>query len=77
MGAFFVLGAISVILPLPGSNFPPAIAAVLMSLAMLEEDGVVLMIGLVIGTLGLVYTMLVGSALAWAAVAATRSVLGM
>ena len=24
MGAFFVLAAISVILPLPGSNFPPA-----------------------------------------------------
>ncbi|NJL07957.1 MAG: exopolysaccharide biosynthesis protein [Methylacidiphilales bacterium] len=77
MGAFFVLGAISVILPLPGSNFPPAIAAVLMSLAMLEEDGVMLMIGLAIGILGLTYTMLVGSALAWAAVAATRSVLGM
>ncbi|KAA5603393.1 exopolysaccharide biosynthesis protein [Blastochloris sulfoviridis] len=77
MGAFFVLAAISVILPLPGSNFPPAIASVLMSLAMLEEDGVVLTVGLTIGSLGLIYTTLVGGAVAWAAVAASRSVLGM
>jgi hypothetical protein len=77
MGAFFVLGAISVILPLPGSNFPPAIASVLISLAMLEEDGIVLIAGLAIGITGLIYTTLVGGAVAWAAVAASRSVLGM
>ena len=75
-GAFFILCAISVILPLPGSNFPPSVAAVLMSLAMLEEDGVVFSIGLVIGVAGLTYTTLVGGAVMWGAVAAAKAFMG-
>ncbi|WP_169788564.1 exopolysaccharide biosynthesis protein [Blastochloris viridis] len=75
-GAFFVLCAVSVILPLPGSNFPPAVAAVLMSLAIVEEDGVVFSIGVVIGVIGLAYTTLVGGAVIWGAVAAARAFMG-
>jgi hypothetical protein len=76
-GAFFVLCAISVILPLPGSNFPPSVAAVLMSLAILEEDGVVFSIGLIIGLAGLAYTTVVGSAVIWGTVAAARAFMGV
>ena len=77
IGAFFALCAISVILPLPGSNFPPAIASVLVSLAMLEEDGVVLLVGLTLGALGLTYTTVVGGALIWAAIYAVQALLGL
>lgn len=77
VGVFFALCAISVILPLPGSNFPPAIASVLVSLAMLEEDGVVLLAGLALGVLGLTYTTVVGGALIWAAIYAVRAMLGL
>lgn len=76
-GAFFVLCAISVILPLPGSNFPPSVAAVLMSLAIMEEDGVVFSIGLAIGVAGLIYTTVIGSAVIWGTVAAARAFMGL
>ena len=76
VGVFFALCALSVILPLPGSNFPPAIASVLVSLAMLEEDGVVLLVGLVLGALGLTYTTVVGGALIWAGIYAIQALLG-
>ena len=77
LGIFFALCAISVILPLPGSNFPPAIASVLVSLAMLEEDGIVLLAGLTLGILGLTYTTVVGGALIWAAIYAVQALLGL
>lgn len=77
LGVFFALCAISVILPLPGSNFPPAIASVLVSLAMLEEDGIVLLVGLTLGILGLTYTTVVGGALIWAAIYAMQTLLGL
>lgn len=76
IGLFFVLCAVSVIVPLPGSNFPPAVAAVLMSLAIMEEDGIVLLVGLAIGVLGLVYTTLLGGTLIYAAWAALKALVG-
>ena len=56
IGLFAVLVAISVLIPFPGTNFPPSIALVIMSIAVMEEDGVLLGVGLAIGLAGLAYT---------------------
>ena len=56
IGLFAVLTAISVLIPFPGTNFPPSIALVIMSIAVMQEDGLVLAGGLVIGLAGLAYT---------------------
>lgn len=67
IGVFAVLAAISVLIPFPGTNFPPSIALVIMSVAVIEEDGVVLALGTVVGLLGLAYTAIVtGAALGFA-----------
>ncbi len=66
IGMFVALCAISIIIPLPGTNFPPAVAVILISLAVMEEDGVCLGIGAVIGTAGLVYTTILVGGLAYA-----------
>jgi len=62
IGLFAVLTAISVLIPFPGTNFPPSIALVIMSIAVMEEDGLVLGIGLAIGLAGLAYTVAVTGA---------------
>jgi hypothetical protein len=72
IGLFAVLCAISVIIPLPGTNFPPSIALVIMSIAIMEEDGLLLGIGLLVGLGGLIYTSIITSAvvgIAWVAAA--------
>ena len=56
VGFFAVLCAISVLIPFPGTNFPPSIALVIVSIAVMEEDGVLLGVGLGIGLAGLIYT---------------------
>jgi len=56
VGFFAVLCAVSVLIPFPGTNFPPSIALVIVSIAVMEEDGVLLGIGLAIGLAGLAYT---------------------
>lgn len=67
IGVFAVLAAISVLIPFPGTNFPPSIALVIMSIAVIEEDGVVLAAGTAVGLLGLAYTAVVtGTALLYA-----------
>ncbi len=66
IGVFAALCAISIIIPLPGTNFPPAIAVILISLAVTEEDGVYLALGAIIGTAGLTYTTILVGGLAYA-----------
>lgn len=56
VGLFAVLVAISVLIPFPGTNFPPSIALVIVSIAVMEEDGILLGLGLAIGMAGLAYT---------------------
>ena len=56
VGLFAVLAAISVLIPFPGTNFPPSIALVIMSIAVMEEDGYLLLFGFAIGLAGLAYT---------------------
>ncbi|MBF9234816.1 exopolysaccharide biosynthesis protein [Microvirga alba] len=56
VGFFAVLVAISVLIPFPGTNFPPSIALVIASIAIMEEDGYWLIVGYLIGLAGLAYT---------------------
>nr|WP_246728533.1 exopolysaccharide biosynthesis protein [Microvirga terricola] len=55
-GFFAVLVALSVLIPFPGTNFPPSIALVIASIAIMEEDGYLLIVGYLIGLAGLAYT---------------------
>jgi hypothetical protein len=56
VGLFAVLVALSVLIPFPGTNFPPSIALVIASIAIMEEDGYLLVVGYLIGLAGLAYT---------------------
>jgi hypothetical protein len=55
-GLFAFLVAVSVLIPFPGTNFPPSIALVIASIAVMEEDGYLLILGYLIGIAGLAYT---------------------
>jgi hypothetical protein len=77
IGLFAVLVAISVLIPFPGTNFPPSIALVIMSIAVMQEDGVVLGIGLAIGIAGLAYTAAVTGAAFHFAKAALTGLFGL
>ncbi|MGO4704982.1 exopolysaccharide biosynthesis protein [Microvirga sp. 2MCAF38] len=55
-GLFAFLAALSVLIPFPGTNFPPSIALVIASIAIMEEDGYFLIVGYLIGLAGLAYT---------------------
>jgi len=56
VGLFAFLVALSVLIPFPGTNFPPSIALVIASIAIMEEDGYLLIVGYLIGLAGLAYT---------------------
>ena len=59
VGLFAFLAAVSVLIPFPGTNFPPSIALVIASIAIMEEDGYLLIVGYLIGLVGLAYTVTV------------------
>ncbi|HEX2136525.1 MAG TPA: exopolysaccharide biosynthesis protein [Microvirga sp.] len=56
VGLFAVLVAVSVLIPFPGTNSPPSIALVIASIAVMEEDGYLLIGAYLIGLAGLAYT---------------------
>lgn len=56
VGLFAFLAAISVLIPFPGTNFPPSIALVMASIAIMEEDGYLLIGAYLLGGAGLAYT---------------------
>jgi len=79
VGLFAFLVALSVLIPFPGTNFPPSIALVVASIAVMEEDGYLLIVGYLIGLAGLAYTVTVLGAsyhLVMAAIANIPSWLG-
>jgi hypothetical protein len=77
IGLFAALCAVSVMIPLPGTNIPPSIALVLVSLAVMEEDGYLLLAGLAIGTAGILYTAFITAAIGTFAWVAAASALGL
>lgn len=62
VGLFAVLAAVSVLIPFPGTNVPPSIALVIVSVAVMEEDGYLLLVGYLLGLAGLTYTAFVTGA---------------
>ena len=57
---FLVVGlALVVMLPLPFSNLPPAVALLCLSLGLLERDGLMILIGLSVGVIALIVGVLV------------------
>jgi hypothetical protein len=77
IGAFAILCAISIIIPFPGTNFPPAVGLILISLAVTQEDGVYLWLGAIIATAGLIYTTVVVGGLALAGLYGLMRVIGL
>ena len=53
LGVGMTILAMAVMLPLPFTNFVPAMGIAVISLGLLEEDGVTILIGLLLGAIGL------------------------
>ena len=54
IGLICVVLAVVLILPVPFSQWPPAISITLIALALLQRDGMLLLVGLIAATLSLV-----------------------
>jgi len=63
IGVFAIILALCVIVPLPGTNWVPSIALVILSMAIMQEDGLVLGFGVLAGIAGIVYTVVLTSTL--------------
>ena len=76
VGALVMALAVIVMIPLPLSNVPPAIAVVALSLALLERDGVVLLAGVSIGLVALLIGVVVTFAAVRAGAMTVKALLG-
>lgn len=56
VGLFAFVFSISIAIPLPLTNFLPAIGVILMSMGILGKDGVLILIGMLVGTVGVSFT---------------------
>lgn len=59
IGIFSFVFALSISLPLPLTNFPPGWGILIMSLGLLSKDGLTILIGMIIGTIGVGITMVI------------------
>lgn len=59
IGFFCLLFALSIAIPLPFTNWPPAVAIVVVALGLLGKDGIYIIIGILIGIAGLGLTALI------------------
>lgn len=59
VGFFCFMFSISILIPLPLTNFIPAIGIVLMALGLMSCDGVPIILGMIIGSIGITITTLV------------------
>ena len=76
IGVFAVILALCVIVPLPGTNWVPSIALVILSMAILQEDGLVLGFGILAGIAGMAYTVILTSTLIHLALLAMSRAVG-
>lgn len=76
IGLFAVILALCVIVPLPGTNWVPSIALVILSMAILQEDGLVLGFGILTGIAGIAYTVILTSTLIHLALLAMSRAVG-
>lgn len=77
IGVFAILLAVCVIIPLPGTNFVPSIALVVVAIAIMQEDGVMLGIGGLAGLAGMVYTIGLSWAILGVALFAAQKAVGI
>ncbi len=59
IGFFSFVFALAIALPLPLTNFPPGCGILIMALGLLNRDGLTILIGMIIGTIGIGFTMIV------------------
>ena len=59
IGLLSIFFAISIALPLPFTNFVPALAIVIMALGLLSRDGITILIGMISGIIGIIFTIAV------------------
>lgn len=59
IGIFSFVFAVSITLPLPLTNFLPGWGTLVMSLGLLNKDGLTILVGMIIGTVGIGITMIV------------------
>lgn len=59
IGAFMVLLSTLIMLPIPFANIVPALAIILMALGFLENDGLFILIGLLVGVLSILLVVVV------------------
>ena len=57
VGVFAFVFAISIVVPLPLTNFVPSVGIILMSLGMMSKDGVLILLGMLVGTVGVTITL--------------------
>ncbi|TVR09836.1 MAG: exopolysaccharide biosynthesis protein [Salinarimonadaceae bacterium] len=77
IGVFAVLLGLCVIVPLPGTNMLPSIGLVVLSIAIMQEDGVILGLGALIGLAGVAYTVGIVWAIVKFALLAATSAIGL
>lgn len=56
VGFIWLIFAISIAVPLPMTNFLPGVGTLFMALGMLGRDGVIVILGIIIGCLGVIFT---------------------
>ena len=59
IGVFSLIFALSILIPLPFTNLVPALGILLMSLGLLSKDGIMIIFGIIVGSIGLTMTMVV------------------
>ncbi len=59
IGIFSFVFAVSIAIPLPLTNFPPSWGILIMSLGLLSKDGLTILIGMIVGTVGVGITMII------------------
>lgn len=59
IGIFSFIFTISIALPIPLANFPPGWGILIMSLGLLNKDGLTIIIGMIVGTIGIGITLVV------------------
>lgn len=64
VGIALILFSASILVPLPGTNSVPGFAVVLVAMGLLQRDGILVLIGSVIGTVWIATLLLAGATLA-------------
>ena len=59
LGIVVTIFGLMVALPLPGTNFVPALGVLFIALGLLERDGISILIGLLTGSIGVIITLII------------------